>query len=265
MPEPQWTIVCEPEAATALRGADFCSGTRAGGGSPIDDYYEYVEHLLTFGGADELAASATLGRLLVLGLVSGVEAYFRGVLTALLKICPLARSHAADQQLPFGAIDYYGLEGVELGLFDRASFASAKNICGQTRNLLGIQIPDRSSVKAALDEFDKVCHLRHAAVHARGAIGRGNAAALGLDRADGLQALSVSFPALQSAGLACHSAVRAYNRFVYKKTVERWLAAGQMTRSWRQDKVLYQPLFDLFRSKRDSVGPSRAYDAYRAL
>lgn len=265
MSDPAWLRVCEPEVATTLRSRSFSGPVEKLRSSPIDDYYVYVEHLLTLGDSAALTASPTLGRLLLLGLVGGVEAYLRSALTGVLRLCPLCRSNAADQLIPFGAVDYYGVSEFELGILDTSSLASAVEIRKRTQSLLGIPVKEGSSISAALAEFDKVCHLRHAAVHARGTLGRGNAAALGLGASDGRRTLIVTFKSLQDAGLVCHSAVRAYNRFLYERVVSRWLGESILSGAWDSDKYRFGPLFDMFRSKKDGVGPANAYQAYRSL
>lgn len=265
MSEPSWLNVCEPEVAAALSGDAFSGPLEQLQSSPLDDYYGYVEHLLTLGHSAALAASPALGRLLLLGLVGAAEAYFRSVITGVLRLCPVCRANAADQLIPFGAIDYYGSSEVEYGLFDASSLAGAAEIRKRTQNLLGITVKDGSSTAAALAEFDKVCHLRHAAVHARGTLGRGNAAALGLGSSYGRRTLAVTFGNLQDAGLVCHSAVRAYNRFLYQAVVGRWVGQSVLSGTWASDKDRFAPLFELFRSKKDGVGPVNAYQAYRSL
>ena len=265
MSEPGWLCVCEPESTAPLSGGDFSSELDDTPSSPIDDYYSYVEHLLTLGSEEALAASATLGRLLLLGLVSGVESYFRSIMSGTLRLCPIARRNASEQMLPFGAIDYYGSERAELGLFDTSSLAGATEIRKRTANLLGISVERGTSVFAALEEFDKICHLRHAAVHARGTLGRGNASALSLGAAEGRQTLHVTFGGLQHAGVVCHSTVRAYNRAIYRRLIERWIGSQVLTGSWVTDRAMFKPIFELFQSRRDNVGPNNAYQAYRSL
>jgi hypothetical protein len=263
--DPRWTVVCAPEAAVEVVGDDFCTASASASDSPIDDYYAYVEGVLRLGNPPSLAANTTLGRLLVLGLVSGVESYLRAVISGLIKICPAARGSAADQMLHFGAIDYYGLDFVELGLFDAASLASSEELRRATKRFLGLEIRAGSSVHAALDEFNKACHLRHAAVHSRGRFNRGNAGVLGLAAVAAPAYLDVNFAALQGLGAACHSFVRSYNRFLYNSTVTRWLAAGELSGDWKSDKPAYTALFALFYSKTDQAGPRTAHSAYRSL
>lgn len=265
MSDPSWLCVCEAEVATSLSPGDFSGALDRVTASPIDDYYSYVEHLLTLGSEAALGSSPTLGRLLLLGLVSGVESYFRSIIAAVLRVCPIARLTAANQPIPYGALDYYGVNEVELGLFDTSSLAGSGEIRKRTQALLGITIERDTSTYAALESFDKVCHLRHAAVHARGSLGRGNAAALALGREEHRRALLVSFSALQQAGIICHSTVRAYNKTVYRRVVERWLAEKVLIGDWQADRSKFKPLYGLFRSAKDASGPANAYVAYRSM
>jgi len=245
---------------------DFCQPAQPSNASPIDDYYEYVGDLMTLGDEQSLADSSVLGRLLLLGLVSGVEQYFRSILAGSLRICSVSRTFAGDQVIHFGAIDHYGYEGVEAALFDATSLANAAEIRKRTEKLLGIPIDGNSSVQAALDEFDKVCVMRHAAVHSRGTLGRGNVRDLGLSGVDDeTKVLDLSFKTAQQAGAACHSVVRAYNRFLFRRLLERWAVEGHLTWDWPQDRALITAFAGLFRSKADGVGPSRTYDMYRSF
>ena len=220
MSEPAgWVCVSASSGPQSVTVASCCFPTVQDVLSPIDAYYEFSEKVLQLGDASALANSPILGRLLLLGLVSGVEAYLRSVLAGVLKICPLSRKQAADQPLTLSALDYYGIDEVELGLFDRSSLAGANEVRSWTKRLLGLDLDGGCS--AALSEYDLVCHLRHASVHAQGILGSGNARELGL-AAPGRQSVSLDFGALQQVGAVCHGMVRSYNRWLY----ERMLRAG---------------------------------------
>jgi hypothetical protein len=86
-----------------------------------------------------------------------------------------------------------------------------------------------------------------------------------LGASNGRRTLSVTFGNLQDAGLVCHSAVRAYDRFLYHAVVGRWVGEGVLSGTWASDKDRFAPLFELFRSKTDGVAPANAYQAYRSL
>ena len=265
MSEPRWAEVSEVEIATAISPASFCAPGARDDLSPIDDYYAYVEELLKLGLPKAFDENSTLGKLLLLGLVSGVENYVRAILAGLIRVCPICRATASDHQIPFGAIDFYGDEGVELSLFDATSLAGDDEIRKKTQKLLALPVPSQGSLDGALKEFGKVCELRHAAIHARGRLGRGNARALGLGPQNENSVLTLTYSGIQTAGAICHSMVRSYNRFLFRETIQRWIAHSRFTGDWGSDGATFSELFNMFHSKTDAVGPGNAYQCYRAL
>lgn len=266
MSEPRWAQICEPESSATVSAPDFCVAFKEPLHSPIDDYYYYVQDLMKLGDNASLAASETLGRLLLLGLVTGVERYFRSVLAGAIRVCPICRAHAGDQLVSFGAVDFYGPKSLEWALFDSSSLAGADEIRSRTKKLLNIELPKgASSIEAALSEFDKLCHLRHASVHSRGRLGRGNAAALGLGNLGANTSVALTLPTLHAAAATCHSTVRAYNKIIFRRVMERWIGADELTGQWRRDRERFSALFDLFYSRVDQVGPPNAYQAHRTL
>ena len=103
--------------------------------SPIDAYLDHVGHVLTLGEPSALQSSATLGRLLILGLLAGVETYFRSIFAGMLRLCPECRLAAAAQALPFGSIEYYGQGNAGYGLFERTSLTTMEEIRSQCRKV----------------------------------------------------------------------------------------------------------------------------------
>jgi hypothetical protein len=259
-----WACVCDVAGVQQIAAANFCTPAQAQASSPIDSYYSFSEHILTLGDATALARSSTLGRLLLLGLVSGAEGYFRSVLAGVVRICPLSRAAAGEQQLSLSALDYYGIEDIELALFDRVSLASLKELRTWTKRLLGLDFSDGTPVGASLVQFDRICHLRHASVHAQGVLGSGNVRELGLT-ATGQHVVELDFAALQQAGAVCHAAVRSYNLWLYETIVTRWNTSNVLARIWADDRPIFEPLFALFRSVKDGTAPASPKEAYRLL
>ncbi|MFX0594014.1 hypothetical protein [Melissospora conviva] len=248
-----------------LLDAAKCCVPASATGSPIDDFYETTAHILTLGDPDSLRSSPTLGRLLILGLVTGTEAYFRAILLGVMTTCPLIRESIADQQIPFGSVEFYGVKNMALGLLEGVSFASGAEIKKRTRSLTGITWADNTSLGVAVETFDRVCHMRHAAVHAQGVLNRGNARALGLATTAGPLHVVIDMANLHLAAKACNSMVRAYNLFLYKSILQRWMASSLLTGTWQKDKKHFGGLFDLFCSRTDGIAPSTPYAAYRAF
>lgn len=234
--------------------------------SPIDNFYAYISTLVPLGTEEQLRNSEALGKALMLGIVSATEHYFRSILSGLIHVCPVARSRAASQTIPFGALGYYSSSSIGLAIFEHVSLADAKEIQKLTHKLLGFQVDQESSAKAAFLEFDKLCQIRHAAIHSRGDLSLKNLQELGIaTNAGNPLAIHFELSSLHAAASICQNVVRAYNRLAYRKTVQGWIGERLLNGIWADDKIRFTPLFELFHSRNDARGYANAYLAHRPL
>lgn len=263
--EPRWTQVCSSEESVTLDPNSYCGTAQAESASPIDEFYVYIQEILPLGKEDDLRNNNVLGRILLLGLVSGVELYFRSIIAKIISICPIARDHASKHLLSLASLDYYGPDRVGLGLLEGTSFATEGEIARQTDRLLGVKWNQNSSTDVAIKKFEMLCHLRHAAVHSRGELSSGNLRSLGIRDRQSRKALFVMLPQLHEAAVTCQSAVRAYNLYLYRKSVERWIAHGILSGAWQRDAPVFKPLFKVFVSKRDQAGLTSAFYVHKNL
>ena len=67
-----------------------CRPLRAVPVSPIDSFYSYIGSLVPLGKEEKPKASDVLGKVLMLGIVSATEHYFRAVLAGSIRVCPFA-------------------------------------------------------------------------------------------------------------------------------------------------------------------------------
>ncbi|GHD38455.1 hypothetical protein [Streptomyces galbus] len=259
-----WERVNLPPETTNAEFSACCVKSETGD-SPIDAFYGNLSDVLRLGLPDALAKNDTLGRLLALGIVTGTESYFRSIFLGLINTCPLVREKVADQLIALGAVDYYGPSKLGMGLFEGVSFASESEIKKRSGSLLGFSWQPHSSLAIALNNFDVVCHIRHASVHSHGVLSRGNAKALGLRSREETTQIVLDFAHLQKIALICTSAVREFNLMLYKATVEKWVQNRILVGAWSADKVLMRSAFDLFRSRVDGTSPRDAYRSYLAL
>jgi hypothetical protein len=231
--------------------------------APIDDYYNAAESITLVGTPDLLDAHRVLGRLLLLGHVSAAETFVRAILVGVLNRCPIARSQAGTQTIPFSSVHYYDDAEIAYGLFDGKSLAGGPEIRSISKKLLDIDMPNKGPLYAGLEKFDALCHLRHAAVHAHGSIGTANAVALGVTSGKQRLSLDIDFARLHEAAVVCRSMVQELNQFLFVKTFDRWQKYGLLVRDYSLDREQFISLYSLFRSKRDSpskgMRPSVAY------
>lgn len=261
-----WRSVNRPEQQTILDTADCCAQLKPRDLNPIDAFYESIGDVLRLGSPEALAGSEALGRLLLLGIVTVTETYFRSVVTAVVELCPLSHECASDQQIAYGALEFYGSTGIALSLLEGVSFAGDTEIAKTTRRILGFDTSRSQSLMAALSGFNQICTMRHAVVHDHGRLNRGNAKTLKVRPAPGRTlCISVDFPNLQAAALACTSAVRAYNMFLWENIIQRWISSRVLRGTWKGDKKLFDPMFKAFSSTVDATAAANSYIAYLSI
>jgi len=262
----RWKDVCESERSVSLDAASVCRPLRATPLSPIDNFYAYISTLVPLGTEEQLSNNDALGKALMLGIVSATEHYFRSILSGLIHACPVVRGRAASQTIPFGALGYYSRESIGLAIFEHVSLADAREIQKLTSKLLGFQVEQENSAKAAFLEFDKLCQIRHAAIHSRGDLSLKNLQELGIAaNAGNPLAIHFELSSLHASASICQNVVRAYNRLAYRKTVEGWIGERLLTGNWAHDKIMFAPLFELFHSRKDARGYPNSYLAHRPL
>jgi len=262
----EWRHVNRPEQQVTIDAASCCVPLRQNNLNPIDVFYESIGDVLRLGSPAALAGSEALGRLLILGIVTVTESYFRSIITAVVKLCPLAHDYASDQQIAYGALEYYGVTEIGLSLLEGISFAGDSEIAKTTKRILGLDASSNRSLVAALEAYNRVCIMRHAVVHDHGRLNRGNAKTLQIRPGHGRTlCIAMDFSGLQTAASACTNAVRAYNTFLWENIVQRWINSRLFNGNWRTDKKLFEPMFKAFVSTIDATGPANAYTAYLSI
>lgn len=264
----KWCLVntLEKQEETAFDVSSFCTSMSESEPSPIDDFYSYSGDIIKLGSPSQLIKNPILGRLLLLALVSGVELYFRSILSGIIKHCPIARKHAFKQQISLENVEYYGFDEIGFGLLEGVSFTSSGNIKKETRRLTDIELKNvTSSVWVSLLDFDKICQFRHATAHSRGQLSARNLRELGISVDRTRSALSVSLKEFQNAAQICHNCVQAYNRYMYRVLIERWLGHHILIGEWDTDSEKFSNLFKLFKSEIDNVAFNLPKEAYMDL
>jgi hypothetical protein len=215
--------------------------------NPIADYFDTTGRLkLKILGATESSDSELLG-LLVVGVVSSAEFYFRSILGRIVQICPLCERNAEVLQVPLGAYEFYRHSnyGFALGALEHVSLADADNVRKWVKSISGFDVKEDSSADATLCGYQSLCGLRHSLVHSRGFIGLKGSRDLGLaDRQISKVNLNQSV-ALESLKLS-HNAVRAVNRFLFNRMLSRWVEKGIFRGVWSTDKKLFTAAWDSF-------------------
>ena len=236
---PEETVTCDFAAALV----EYPLGNQR---NPISDYFGTTQNLIQKIISTKYADDAEVLGLLVLGVVSSAEFYFRSVLSELTRTCPLCERHVEALNIPVGSIPFYSKTAFAsaIAAFEHESLADSKKITAEIKRFAGFACADNSSVKEALDDFELLCELRHCFVHARGFAGLKAARAIGGTRT--LQKVLIGQSQALDFIKLSHNAVRAVNRYLCNEVLNRWIDKDVLTGVWRDDKRLFVKLWNLF-------------------
>jgi hypothetical protein len=152
-------------------------------------------------------------------------------------------------------------------LLESISFTGKKRIVEAIRNFLGVKGNFPAEVEKVLDDFSRVCQLRHCIVHRFGKLGSNNAIELGLmkHRECLEKPLRLNDRNLQEIFLVCHNTVKIVNNFLFQTVLTRTLKEEDCRWTWdlRKDKAEFQKYFDVFSSKENSFTMKDVYEEFR--
>lgn len=234
---------------------------------PIDMFKSTVRSILDYGTEQRLAESEFLGRLLLLGLVSACEGYFRSVLSMSIEVCPISQAAATAKNVNLGGLLWHGQTGFSRGAFENLSFASRKELVSAFKEYLNITL-DEQVFGTILDEYEKVCHLRHGIVHGDGFLPGKNAIVLGVAKSRDPVKIVVKYRQLQDVAAVATTLVFTANRFAFGVLCRRWATDWRRRPGWdaRDETAMFNRITAAYRSKLDWRGnPVRRQSATRCM
>jgi hypothetical protein len=215
--------------------------------SPIADYFDATSRLKGKILTATQAYDAELLGLMIIGVISAAEFYFRSILGRTIQICPLCARQAEGAQVPIGAFSFYEDSDYcfALGAMEHESLADALKVAAYINKLTGFKTSDDSSVVAALQGYESLCELRHCLAHARGFVGLKGSRALNLDHRRMSKILVNQNGAFELLKLS-HNAVRSVNRFLLDSLVNRWIDRDVLTGAWADDRSRFAMVWRSF-------------------
>jgi len=226
--------------------------------SPIDSCFDKINNLnlilVKFSSISGLSldVASMQYNLILLGYISAVESYIREVIRRLIILDKACRISSEEQQLNYGAAINYPIEMLPDALLERSSYASKKNIIDSFKTFLGIQGHTPQELLATLDEFEKICHLRHCVVHRFGKLGSSNAIRFGLEKHSKCleKPIKLDTNKLFNIHQICENCVLVINDFLFKKIIQRTIEPEYSTWEWdlRKDKKRFLQYYSLFES-----------------
>ncbi len=135
------------------------------------------------------------------------------------------------------------------GMLDGQSFSSKLNVTTWSKKIANVDLKNERSLDVALTEFERICHIRHAAIHAGGYVSTRNAVALEVPSGSWI---SFGSPAAihEIVGVITAS-LRAYNQVLFESVLAGWLKEGILRGDWSADSQTFTGLWRAFRSEGD--------------
>lgn len=224
--------------------------------SAIDDFYASTSTALT---KVDPTFIATYGDdvvgLLFVGLISSTENYFRDILGFTLTICPVSQAHSSGEKVQLGSMLWAEGSLQNRSAFEFHAFSSAESIRKAVQNFTCYQVRTNGTFASMLNEYDKLCELRHAVVHSGHIVAGKNALKLGLKRSAIPLKVKLGYAELQAAGSVCTALVQAANTELFEELIVRWATTWRKLPSWMpSDEVkLLRAIRAAFLSKRDGA------------
>lgn len=241
--------------------------------SPIDQYLENTNRLSMMYLNEPVRSAYTndLGTVLLLGHVSAVESYLRGLIRGLVQIDEYVKKLVGPLHVTYTAAIYHEKELLPEALLEGVSFISAANISNTLKDFCGIsgmgggKVP--KELKPAFDKFGEICQLRHCCVHRFGLLGADNARRLGIDRHLMFleKPLTLSLDTLEEISSILQKFVSSLNSYVFRDVIQRTVVnsptMAQMDEKYKQtwhfdyelDESRFADYFNLF--ARTKVAP----------
>lgn len=224
--------------------------------SAIDDFYASTSTALTKVDPNFIAnyGDDVVG-LIFVGLISSTENYFRDILGFTLTICPVAQAHSSDEKVQLGSLLWAEGPLQNRSAFEFHAFSSAESIRKAVQNFTCYQVRTNGTFALMLNEYDKLCELRHAVVHSGHIVAGKNAIKLGLKRSAIPLKVKLGYAELQAAGSVCTALVQAANAELFEALTVRWATTWRKLPSWTpaDEAKLLRAIRAAFLSKRDGA------------
>jgi hypothetical protein len=214
--------------------------------SPIDEFHTRLFALNKLAPKPQ-AFDVYQGQLILLGVVAAVESYLRTLFRRVIAIDEISRESVHGQNVSYGAAMHLSKQLLPEAILERIAFVSKKSIGDAVRELLGVKGELPSDLETVIDDYARICQLRHCAVHRFGKLGASNAIALGLGDHKSLmeKPLTLDYTALQNIVLIATGLVKTINNFLFNELLSR-IDESMWSGRYASDKALFRVYYDMF-------------------
>jgi hypothetical protein len=204
--------------------------------SPVDRFIENSNRLSVIYANSPFREAFTpeLGAVLLLGHVSAVESYLRGVVRGLVHIDEHTEFLASPKELTYFAASHHARDLLPEALLESISFSNAATVSFTLKEFCGITGMGNGSfpkeLKSVFDKYSDICQLRHCCVHRFGLLGASNAHKLGLPKGSPQieKPLSLTIDMLEDISSILQKFVLSLNAYIYKDVLERTFSRSSL-------------------------------------
>lgn len=214
---------------------------------------------------EEDEVTKQLNNLVFLGHVSAVESYFRCLTRQLVWVDHFTADKVKDLKITYSAARHSVPELMAEALLEDMTFITADSIKSWRSSVIGVSSQE---LEEEINEFDRLCQLRHCIVHRFGRLGTKNATKLGLSTHKDLfeKPIKLTNNQLDEIAFSLFNFVRAVNNHIYAKVMER---SAKQDSDWQWDETVDLPKFELlyavFKKSDEPNGSPLSVDAYNAF
>lgn len=251
----------------------FVQAASASQQSPLDQFISNTNAINLLYLPGNVTLTKELSALILLGYMSAIESYFRAIVREVINVDEHSKKVAHPRAVSFGAALHHNQPMLPEALVEDISFAGKRGIEEVIKEVLGIKGHVPKQLTDILDEYSKICELRHCCVHRFGKLGSNNAIKLGMDSHSQFleQPFSPGKPALQEILDVLRSVAKVFNNFVFYSVLERSARKAKYqdyfyTWAWswnyRSDRKRFLSYYKVFATTTDNPPSPAAIDIY---
>jgi hypothetical protein len=250
--------------------------------SPVDRYLENSNRLnkIFIDNYKQKTYTSDLGTLLLLGFVSAVESYMRGIIRGLVQVDEYVQKLVAPQQVTYFAAVNHDRRLLPEALLEGVSFISKFNISKTLKDFCAIggmsgdTVP--KSLEPAFEKYGHICQIRHCCVHRFGLLGADNAFRLNLPPTNLEQPIRISKDALEEISIILEKFVCSLNSHIYSDVLQRslWMSSvittvpevkykNQWTLDITKDEPRFAQYYDLFAITKSQPSTANLWEEYQ--
>ena len=207
--------------------------------SPVDRFIENSNRLSIIYSNNPFRDAFTpeLGSVLLLGHVSAVESYLRGVIRGLVHVDEHTEFLASPKELTYFAASHHARDLLPEALLESISFSNSATVSFTLKEFCGITGMGNGGfpkeLKPVFDKYSDICQLRHCCVHRFGLLGASNAHKLGLPKGSPQieKPLSLTIDMLEDISSILQKFVLSLNAYIYQNVLERTFSRSSLNTS----------------------------------